>query len=169
MPRLPTQTDSGVRAAPRIQWRDRAGISPASRAANLTALLDAGAPHHLPANGRRMRSQLLHSSRCSALRRRIVTLAPSLAEDVFAIGACPQLVGISKFSGDVPGASAKVVVGDFASVDSERILALHPDVVVGIASQMRMVAPLQRAGIRIVFSTTTPSTTSSPTSERSGN
>ncbi|MGC2243909.1 MAG: helical backbone metal receptor [Candidatus Aquilonibacter sp.] len=85
------------------------------------------------------------------LALRIVTLAPSLAEDVCAIGACPQLVGISKFSGDVPGASAKVVVGDFASVDSERILALHPDVVVGIASQMRLVAPLQRAGIRVVF------------------
>lgn len=85
------------------------------------------------------------------LALRIVTLIPSFAEDVCAIGGCAQLVGVSKFSGDVPGASAKAVVGDFASVDSERIIALHPDVVVGIASQMRLVAPLRRAGIRVVF------------------
>ncbi len=85
------------------------------------------------------------------LALRIVTLMPSFAEDVCAIGACSQLVGILKFSGDVPGASSKVVVGDFASIDSERILALHPDVVVGIPSQMRLVAPLQRAGVRVVF------------------
>jgi iron complex transport system substrate-binding protein len=85
------------------------------------------------------------------LALRIVTLVPSFAEDACAIGACAQLVGISKFSGDVPGASSKAVVGDFASVDTERIIALHPDVVVGIASQMRLVAPLQRAGIHVVF------------------
>jgi len=85
------------------------------------------------------------------LALRIVTLVPSFAEDVCAIGACGQLVGVSKFSGDVPGASAKAVVGDFTNVDSERIIALHPDIVAGIPSQMRLVAPLQRAGIRVVF------------------
>jgi ABC-type Fe3+-hydroxamate transport system substrate-binding protein len=85
------------------------------------------------------------------LALRIVTLIPSFAEDVCAVGACPQLVGVSKFSGDIPGASAKPVVGDFASVDAERIIALHPDVVVAIASQMHLVAPLQRAGIRVIF------------------
>jgi ABC-type Fe3+-hydroxamate transport system substrate-binding protein len=81
----------------------------------------------------------------------IVTLMPSFAEDVCAIGACSQLVGISKFSGDVPGAKRLPVVADFASVDAERIIALHPDVVVGIPSQSRLVAPLQRAGIHVVL------------------
>jgi ABC-type Fe3+-hydroxamate transport system substrate-binding protein len=85
------------------------------------------------------------------LALRIVTLVPSFAEDVCAIGGCAQLVGVSKFSGDVPNASGKAVVGDFSSVDTERILALHPDVVAAIPSQVRLVGPLQRAGIRVVF------------------
>ncbi|HEX8805657.1 MAG TPA: helical backbone metal receptor [Candidatus Aquilonibacter sp.] len=82
---------------------------------------------------------------------RIVTLVPSFAEDVAAIGARAELVGVSKFSDDVPNAAALPIVGDFSSVDTERIIALHPDVVVGIPSQARMVSPLQRAGIRVVL------------------
>jgi iron complex transport system substrate-binding protein len=85
------------------------------------------------------------------LAARIVTLVPSFAEDVVAIGARSELVGVSKFSQDVPNSSTLAVVGDFASVDAERIIALHPDVVVGIPSQASMVAPLQRAGIRVVL------------------
>ncbi|HUA08966.1 MAG TPA: helical backbone metal receptor [Candidatus Acidoferrales bacterium] len=81
----------------------------------------------------------------------IVTLVPSFAEDVAAIGARAQLVGISRFSSDIPNARALPIVADFSSVDAERIIALHPDVVAGIPSQARLVAPLQRAGIRVVL------------------
>jgi ABC-type Fe3+-hydroxamate transport system substrate-binding protein len=82
---------------------------------------------------------------------RIVTLLPSFAEDVAAIGARPQLVGVSKFSDDVPQGAVLPVVGDFHSVDVERIVALRPDIVVGIPSQERLVMPLRRAGIRVVL------------------
>lgn len=85
------------------------------------------------------------------LALRIVTLVPSFAEDVVAVGARAQLVGVSKFSGDVPDAAALPVVADFSSVDAERIIALHPDIVAGIPSQARLIAPLQRAGIRVVL------------------
>jgi vitamin B12 transport system substrate-binding protein len=85
------------------------------------------------------------------LALRIVTLMPSLAADVVAIGARAELVGVSKFSDDVPNAAALPVVGDFASVDTERIIALHPDVVVGLPSQAQQVAQLQRAGIKVVL------------------
>jgi vitamin B12 transport system substrate-binding protein len=85
------------------------------------------------------------------LALRIVTLVPSFAEDVAAIGARAQLVGVSKFSQDVPNGAALPVVADFLSVDTERIIALHPDVVAGIPSQARLVAPLQRAGIHVVL------------------
>ena len=85
------------------------------------------------------------------LALRIVTLVPSFAEDVVAIGARSELVGVSKFSGDVPQGAKLPIVGDFSSVDAERIIALHPDVVVEIPSLARLVTPLQRAGIRVVF------------------
>ncbi len=87
----------------------------------------------------------------SAPQPRIVTLVPSFAEDVAAIGARDQLVGVSKFSDDIPQAASLPVVADFQSVDAERIIALHPDVVAGIPSQDRLVAPLRRAGIRVVL------------------
>lgn len=85
------------------------------------------------------------------LALRIVTLVPSFSEDVVAIGARGELVGVSKFSNDVPDSAALPVVADFASVDTERIIALHPDIVAGIPSQAGLVAPLQRAGIRVVL------------------
>jgi vitamin B12 transport system substrate-binding protein len=85
------------------------------------------------------------------LALRIVTLVPSFAEDVVAIGARAELVGVSKFSQDVPDSRALPVVADFSSVDAERIIALHPDVVAGIPSQASLVAPLQRAGIHVVL------------------
>ena len=85
------------------------------------------------------------------LALRIVTLVPAFADDVVAVGARSELVGVSRFSDDVPNAAALPVVGDFSSVDTERIIALHPDVVVGIPSQARAIVPLQRAGIRVVL------------------
>ncbi|HEY5340603.1 MAG TPA: ABC transporter substrate-binding protein, partial [Candidatus Aquilonibacter sp.] len=82
---------------------------------------------------------------------RIVVLVPSFAQDVVALGARSQLVGVSRFSDDVPDAAKIPVVADFQSVDTERIVALGPDVVAGIPSQGLLVAPLRRAGIRVVL------------------
>lgn len=81
---------------------------------------------------------------------RIVALMPSLVEDFFAIGAGPQVVGVSVYS-DVAGAKGLPVVADFSSVDAEKIVALHPDVVVGIPAQARLVQPLERAGMSVVL------------------
>ena len=78
---------------------------------------------------------------------RIVTLVPSLAEDAFAIGA--NVIAVSKFTDDMPAAKGLPVVADFQSVDSEAIIRLHPDVVVGLPFESRLVEPLRRAGIRV--------------------
>ncbi len=82
---------------------------------------------------------------------RIVVLVPSFAQDVVALGARAQLVGVSRFSDDVPDGAKIPVVGDFRSIDTERIVALAPDIVAGIPSQGLLVAPLRRAGIRVVL------------------
>ena len=82
---------------------------------------------------------------------RIVSLVPSLTEDLFAIGAGPQVVGVSQYS-DVPAAAAKLpIVASAGSIASERIVRLHPDVVVGIPSQAQLVADLRRAGLHVVL------------------
>jgi iron complex transport system substrate-binding protein len=82
---------------------------------------------------------------------RIVSLMPSLTEDLFAIGAGAQVVGTSQFSDYPPAASKLPQIATFSSVDAERILELHPDVVVGIPSQAAMVGDLRRVGLRTVL------------------
>jgi iron complex transport system substrate-binding protein len=61
--------------------------------------------------------------------RRIVTLAPNLAELVFAAGAGNQLVAVSRYS-DYPAAVRQLpVVGDAFAINLEAIAKLKPDLV----------------------------------------
>ncbi|MBD5603750.1 MAG: ABC transporter substrate-binding protein [Candidatus Eremiobacteraeota bacterium] len=80
---------------------------------------------------------------------RIVSLMPSLTEDLFAIGAGPDVVGVSAYT-DYPAAAAKLpVVASFTSLDAERVVKMHPDIVLGIPGQSHLVADLVRAGVRV--------------------
>jgi iron complex transport system substrate-binding protein len=81
----------------------------------------------------------------------VVALVPSIVEDLFAIGAGPQVVGVSAFSNNVTQARGLPRVADFTNVDSEKIVALHADLVLGIPSQERLVQPLIRAGVKVVL------------------
>ena len=83
--------------------------------------------------------------------QRIISLVPSLTEDLCAIGAGGQLVAVSSFSSDIPCARRLPQVSNFSSVDSERAVRLHPDVVVGIPAQRTMTAPLRAAGVQTAF------------------
>ncbi len=63
--------------------------------------------------------------------RRIVTLSPSLAEIVFAVGAGDRLVGVSSYSDDPTEASNIRVVASSGRIDIERLRWLRPDLVIG--------------------------------------
>jgi iron complex transport system substrate-binding protein len=61
--------------------------------------------------------------------RRIITLAPNLAELVYAAGAGQQLVAVGRYS-DYPEAVKKLpLVGDAFALNLERIATLQPDLV----------------------------------------
>ncbi|MEO6912574.1 MAG: helical backbone metal receptor [Candidatus Baltobacteraceae bacterium] len=92
-----------------------------------------------------------HMKAVPPAQRRVVSLIPSLTEDLFAIGAGGQVVGVSQFSQDIRGAANLPVIGSFASIDTERIIGLHPDVVVGIPAQQVMTSDLRRAGISVAL------------------
>jgi len=68
-------------------------------------------------------------TRSPAPPRRIVALAPSAAEILFALGAAPRVVGVPDFTDDLPEAAGKARVGGFTP-DLERVVALAPDLVV---------------------------------------
>lgn len=63
--------------------------------------------------------------------QRIISLAPHLTELLFAAGAGAKLVGTAAYS-DYPEQARHVPeIGDYASLDIERIMALKPDIVLG--------------------------------------
>ncbi len=87
----------------------------------------------------------------SAPAARIVSLIPSLTEDLFAIGAGAQVVGVSVFTTYPPAATRLPAVASFTSLDAERVARLHPDLVVGIPSQAGLAGDLRRLGLRLEF------------------
>jgi iron complex transport system substrate-binding protein len=66
----------------------------------------------------------------SAPARRIVSLAPSATELLFAAGAGARVIGVSETSDWPPAARALPRVGNARAIDLERIVALSPDLVV---------------------------------------
>jgi iron complex transport system substrate-binding protein len=62
--------------------------------------------------------------------RRIVSLAPHLTELLYAAGAGERVVGTVDFSDFPPGAKAIPRIGSSSMLDIERVIALHPDVIV---------------------------------------
>ncbi|MSQ19945.1 MAG: cobalamin-binding protein [Betaproteobacteria bacterium] len=83
--------------------------------------------------------------------RRVVTLSPSLAEIVFAIGGGERLVGVSSYSDDPPAALQVPVVSSPGRIDAERLRSLRPDLVIGWRSgnPMRDLARLQRERVPV--------------------
>ena len=84
---------------------------------------------------------------------RVVTLAPSLTELVYAVGAGPALVGTVGHSDFPPAARSVPRIGDYQRFDVERILALKPDLVLvwNHGNPGREVAQLEAAGLRLFY------------------
>jgi len=61
---------------------------------------------------------------------RIISLAPSLTEILYAAGAGNKVVGVVEFSDYPPEARSLPVVGRYDSLDLETLLALQPDLVI---------------------------------------
>ncbi|HKX28401.1 MAG TPA: cobalamin-binding protein [Blastocatellia bacterium] len=69
--------------------------------------------------------------------QRIISLAPSVTETLFALGLADRIVGVTTYCDYPEGAKAKEKIGDTLRPDLERILALKPDlVVITTASQL---------------------------------
>jgi iron complex transport system substrate-binding protein len=87
----------------------------------------------------------------NAPAQRIVTLAPHLAEGVFAAGAGHRLVATVEFSEYPPAAAGVPRIGDAFRLDVERIFALEPDLVLAWDSgnPQQAVAQLGELGLPV--------------------
>ena len=63
---------------------------------------------------------------------RVVSLAPSVTEVVFALGQGHRLKGVTQFSNYPPEALSLPKVGSYVHLDVERIVSLRPDLCLGI-------------------------------------
>ena len=81
--------------------------------------------------------------------QRIVSLIPSLTEDLFAIGAAPRVVGVSQYTDRPARAMRLPQVGSYSALDTEALARLHPDLVVGIPAQATLVVDARRIGLRV--------------------
>jgi iron complex transport system substrate-binding protein len=100
----------------------------------LIAALAAGHAAHVsaesPAPARAVRDDSGRMVRVPAPPLRIVSLSPGGTEMLFAAGAGSQVVATVEYS-DVPPAARRVTrIGDAVSIDLERLVRIHPDVVV---------------------------------------
>jgi iron complex transport system substrate-binding protein len=77
-----------------------------------------------------------------------VSLVPALTEMLFAIGAGPQVVGVSSFDNFPPEVTRLPRVGALLDPDVERILSLRPDLVITYGSQTDLQTQFTRAGVK---------------------
>jgi iron complex transport system substrate-binding protein len=86
-----------------------------------------------------------------AAPQRLVTMAASLTEMVFALGLGSRVCGVEQFSDYPPAARALPKVGSYISPDLERIVALRPDLCLAIkdGNPRQVVDRLQGLGIPV--------------------
>ena len=84
--------------------------------------------------------------------QRIVSLAPSDTEILYAIGAGAQVVGRDETSDYPPQASSLPTIGGYSGFNTEAILALHPDLVLaGGINTPELVAALEKLGLTVYY------------------
>jgi cobalamin transport system substrate-binding protein len=84
---------------------------------------------------------------------RIVSLAPSVTETLFAIGIGQEVVGVSQYCDYPPQARRLPKIGSFLTPNVEAIIALRPTLVIGLgtSSDLREIRALQAMGIATVM------------------
>jgi iron complex transport system substrate-binding protein len=62
--------------------------------------------------------------------QRIIALVPSLTEILFSLGLDERVVGVTDFATYPPAARKKPKIGSFFNLNLEKIISLHPDLIV---------------------------------------
>src|SRR5215203_3782436 len=96
----------------------------------------------------------LHAHPCASEEpghgTRIVSLAPSFTEILYAIGAGPEVIGTTTYC-DYPAEALKTVkVGDMMNPNVEKIISLKPNIVFAGNWKWEVPSKLRKVGIRVV-------------------
>jgi len=79
---------------------------------------------------------------------RIIALAPSISEIVFALGKGNELVGVSEYASYPPEVKKITKVGGYSNPSLEKIFALNPSLVIGQVHYAHILRQLEKLGIK---------------------
>ncbi|MFH1421569.1 MAG: cobalamin-binding protein [Planctomycetota bacterium] len=82
---------------------------------------------------------------------RIISLAPSITEILFAIGANDKLVGVTSYC-DYPHEALKIEkIGEFQNISIEKLLSLKSDVIIGTkdGNPIELITKLRKLGLQV--------------------
>jgi len=82
--------------------------------------------------------------------QRIVSLAPSLTETLFALGLGERVVGVTRYCAYPPEALELPKIGGYLDPSYEALLSLRPDLVVLIPSSDEIERRLESLGVRVL-------------------
>ncbi|MDK2821537.1 MAG: cobalamin transport system substrate-binding protein [Clostridia bacterium] len=82
--------------------------------------------------------------------QRIISLAPSATEILFALGLGDKVFGVTKYCDYPPEAKTKEVIGGFSDPNMEKILSLNPDLVLATTMHEKAVKDLESVDIPVI-------------------
>ena len=88
-----------------------------------------------------------HAARTPHDGLRVISMAPNVTEILYALGLSNQVAGVSKYSSYPPEAAEKPCVGGTYDPNWEMMIALQPDLVIGLDSQEEIAAQLKQLNI----------------------
>jgi len=84
--------------------------------------------------------------------QRIISLAPSNTEILYALGLEDRVVGVTDYCNYPPNVADKATVGGYSTVNVEKVVALHPDLVVAADGNTGAVIDrLRGLGLCVIF------------------
>jgi iron complex transport system substrate-binding protein len=84
--------------------------------------------------------------------KRIVSLAPSITETLYFLGALDRVVGVTKFDDFPPGVQeGRTVVGGFSNPNIEVIASLKPDLILGTSMHLKYLNQLEKVAPVIII------------------
>jgi iron complex transport system substrate-binding protein len=87
----------------------------------------------------------------NAVPQRIVSLAPSNTEILFALDLGDKVVGVTEYCNYPEAAKTKPKVGGFSTVDIEKVVSLRPDLVLATQIHSKTIIPaLEKLGLTVV-------------------
>ena len=94
--------------------------------------------------------QLGRTVELDGVPQRIVSLAPSNTEILFALGLGERVVGVTEYCDYPEAAKDKEVIGGFSTVDLERVVALSPDLILATSMHEAEALPaLEKRGLSV--------------------